>query len=59
MSSQTDIPDRQFTVDELTGLSCRRPFLTLATQELERHRGGRWPLSLLIANIATQAPAED
>jgi diguanylate cyclase (GGDEF)-like protein len=51
MSSQTDSPDRVFTVDELTGLSCRKPFLTLAAQALERHRGGRWPLSLLIANI--------
>src|ERR1700688_2208737 len=51
MSIQTDSPDWQFTVDELTGLSCRRPFLTLAAEELERHRAGGRPLSLLIANI--------
>jgi diguanylate cyclase (GGDEF)-like protein len=51
MSSQADVADRQFTVDALTGLSTRKPFVALAEQELERHRRAHWPLSLLIANI--------
>jgi len=51
MSNQTDNSDWQFTIDELTGLSCRRPFLTAAAEELERHQRGRRPLCLLMANI--------
>src|SRR5580704_13808572 len=51
MSNQTDSPDWQFTIDELTGLSCRRPFLKAAAEELERHQRSRSPLCLLTANI--------
>jgi diguanylate cyclase (GGDEF)-like protein len=51
MSSQAHIPDREFTVDALTGLSCRKPFLELAADELENNRRRQAPLCLLIANI--------
>jgi diguanylate cyclase (GGDEF)-like protein len=57
MSNPVDVPDPvqnvdlPATADKLTGLLLRRNFLMLAEGEFERHRRGRRPLSLLIADI--------
>jgi diguanylate cyclase (GGDEF)-like protein len=57
MSSQAHIPDREFTVDALTGLSCRKPFLELAADELENNRRRQAPQLCLAARRGSDAVA--